>query len=43
MTLTPFTHRNQTAKLARALDKKEVYEWLVTQGYFPEAYVLPPC
>lgn len=43
MPLAPFVHRSQTAKLARALDKKEVYEWLVTRGYFPEAYVLPPC
>lgn len=43
MALAPFNHRVQTAKLARALDKKDVYEWLVTTGYFPEAYVLPPC
>ena len=43
MQLAPFLHRNQTAKLAGALDKKLVYEWLVTRGYFPEAYVLPPC
>lgn len=43
MPLAPFVHRTQTAKLARALNKKEVYEWLVTRGYFPEAYVLPPC
>lgn len=43
MPLAPFVHRNQTAKLARALDKKDVYEWLVTRGFFPEAYVLPPC
>ena len=43
MALAPFNHRNQTEKLARALDEKDVYEWLVTKGYFPEAYVLPPC
>lgn len=43
MTLPPFVHCNLTAKLARALDKKKVYEWLVTRGFFPEAYVLPPC
>lgn len=43
MTLQPFIHRNLTAKLARALNKNDIYEWLVTRGYFPEAYVLPPC
>jgi hypothetical protein len=43
MALAPFNHRNQTAKLARALEKKDVYDWLVTRGYYPEAYVLPPC
>jgi hypothetical protein len=43
MPLAPFVHRNQTADLACALGEKEVYEWLVTRGFFPEAYVLPPC
>jgi hypothetical protein len=43
MQLAPFVHRDQTAKLAHALDEREVYEWLVTRGFFPEAYVLPPC
>lgn len=43
MPLAHHIHRNQTSKLARALDKKEIYDWLVTSGYFPEAYVLPPC
>ncbi len=25
------------------MDRAEVYAWLVTSGFFPEAYVLPPC
>lgn len=29
--------------MAQALDRKSIYEWLVTKGYFPEPYVLPPC
>ncbi|PPT05048.1 hypothetical protein CKA32_001938 [Geitlerinema sp. FC II] len=29
--------------MAQALNKEDVYTWLVTKGYFPEAYVLPPC
>jgi hypothetical protein len=29
--------------LARALSRTEIFEWLVTTGYFPEPYVLPPC
>ncbi|MDZ7801883.1 MAG: RNA-directed DNA polymerase [Trueperaceae bacterium] len=28
--------------MAKALPAKEVFEWLVTQGYYPEPYVLPP-
>jgi Reverse transcriptase (RNA-dependent DNA polymerase) len=36
-------HFRRTAKLARALKRADVYEWLVAQGYFPEPYVLPPC
>ena len=43
MKLPTSAHRKQTFALARALEKKEVYKWLVTRGYFPEAYVLPPC
>jgi len=36
-------HRNSTEKLARSLEKNEIYKWLVRHGYFPESYVLPPC
>ena len=32
-----------TARLARRLRPVDIYKWLVTDGYFPEAYVLPPC
>lgn len=36
-------HRNTTRKLARALKPSDVYWWLLQYGYYPEAYVLPPC
>ena len=39
----PAKHSHRTEQLARSLQPKEIYEWLVTVGYFPEAYVLPPC
>jgi hypothetical protein len=39
----PARHSQRTEELARSLQPKEIYEWLVTVGYFPEAYVLPPC
>jgi len=35
-------HFKKTAKLVRAIDKKVIAEWLMTEGYFPEQYVLPP-
>lgn len=37
------THRDSTRDLARALQPEDVYHWLLEYGYFPEAYVLPPC
>jgi Reverse transcriptase (RNA-dependent DNA polymerase) len=43
MVLAPYEHFKKTANLAKALDRKAIYEWLVTKGYFPEPYVLPPC
>lgn len=36
-------HRTTTHDLARALKPAEVYRWLLEHGFFPEAYVLPPC
>lgn len=36
-------HRDTTYALARALKPSDVYRWLLEFGYFPEAYVLPPC
>ncbi len=36
-------HREKTGELARQLRQPQVYSWLVRNGYFPEAYVLPPC
>ena len=39
----PQSHFQRTKDLAKALNQKDIYDWLVTKGYFPEAYVLPPC
>lgn len=35
-------HFKKTAELVRAIDKKVIASWLLTEGYFPEQYVLPP-
>ena len=43
MSRNPKEHFQRTKKLAQALNKEDIYTWLVTKGYFPEAYVLPPC
>ncbi len=43
MASPPIKHIRTTAALARALKPRAIYEWLVTKGYFPEPYVLPPC
>ncbi len=43
MSPSPRKHFKKTAALAKALNHRYVYEWLVTSGYFPEPYVLPPC
>ncbi len=36
-------HFQRTNDLAKALTQSDIYNWLVTKGYFPESYVLPPC
>ncbi|MCZ2442847.1 MAG: RNA-directed DNA polymerase [Flavobacteriales bacterium] len=36
-------HSHETHSLAKNLKPKEIYQWLLTQGYFPESYVMPPC
>ena len=43
MPLPPEKHFRKTAALAASLKRPAVYRWLVTSGYFPESYVLPPC
>lgn len=43
MSRNPKEHFQRTNELAKALTKSDIYDWLVTKGYFPEAYVLPPC
>lgn len=43
MSRTPSNHFKRTANLAKALKPRDIYNWLVTRGYFPESYVLPPC
>jgi hypothetical protein len=35
-------HFKNTAKLVKALDKDEVGDWLLNEGYYPEQYILPP-
>ena len=39
----PLRHSRETEALARLLQPRDVYDWLVTVGYFPESYILPPC
>lgn len=42
--MTPHLRHIQTTQvLALQLKKQDIYDWLVHDGYFPEAYVLPPC
>ena len=41
--LPPVKHIRITASLAKAVKRKSIYQWLVTKGYFPEPFVLPPC
>lgn len=36
-------HRAETKRLAKALKWTDVFDWLVSEGYFPESYVMPPC
>jgi len=36
-------HRQATQRLAKSLNKNKIYLWLISEGYFPESYVLPPC
>lgn len=43
MSRTPEEHFQRTKELAQALTKSDIYNWLVSKGYFPESYVLPPC
>ncbi len=43
MTLSTTKHFRRTAKLARALTRRSIYDWLISIGYYPEPYVLPPC
>jgi retron-type reverse transcriptase len=35
-------HFKKTARLVKALDKEEIANWLLNNGYYPEQYVLPP-
>jgi hypothetical protein len=39
----PEKHTRKTERLARQLKPSDVYNWVVTAGYYPEPYVLPPC
>ena len=33
----------RTAKRLKNIDKKQIAEWFLNEGYYPEYYVLPPC
>lgn len=35
-------HFKKTAKLIKAIDVKEIGQWLLNEGYYPEQYILPP-
>lgn len=39
----PHLHKDTTKKLAAQLKGRQIYQWLITKGFFPESYVLPPC
>ncbi|KUO68830.1 MAG: hypothetical protein APF83_01050 [Lutibacter sp. BRH_c52] len=39
----PQKHIKETKKLVSALPVRKIANWLLTQGFFPEQYVLPPC
>lgn len=39
----PQAHKERTKKLAGQLKGRQIYQWLITEGFFPENYVLPPC
>lgn len=39
----PRKHSRDTERLARQLQPSDIYDWLTTDGYFPESYILPPC
>lgn len=39
----PLAHRDITKKLSNKLKPVDIYDWLMTIGYYPENYVLPPC
>ncbi len=38
----PKEHFLKTKRLATKLDPSVIFEWLSTEGYFPESYILPP-
>ena len=42
MTL-PEIHRAETLERIQKVDKTEIASWLLSEGYYPEQYVLPPC
>lgn len=40
---TASKHSIETCKLASDLNPNDIYHWLLSEGYFPESYVMPPC
>jgi len=39
----PKEHFKDTYELIKKIDKNIIADWLLTEGYYPEQYVLPPC
>ena len=39
----PKQHFLETKKLINSVDKKDIADWMLKNGYYPEQYVLPPC
>ncbi len=39
----PQAHIKLTKNLVKAIPSRKIAKWLLTEGFFPEQYVLPPC
>lgn len=39
----PKNHFEATKNLAKGIHKNKIARWLLTNGYYPEQYIVPPC